>query len=410
METYSLFLSFSGTSYYDNLSACYALMSCKLLFVISASILVRDTQGVKVTGGEITVVQGETAILPCKLTDTKESLTQISWQKKTRGKPQIDNFFTITDTGIPHFHNGKDDRFQFVGSITDFNGSIQLSDVSLSDEGVYTCIFTLFPSGNYKAEIPLNLHVPPITSLKDNHPTLGNQEVSLVTCMAAGSRPPAEVKWQIDTLTEKVKPITNSTHHDNGTTTTVSSLFGVPTREINQHSVQCVVTSVALSKEKILPFTIQVYFSPMEVSISGSDNSFQCVTEANPPANFTWSRSDGSWPQSAVRAEGAVLHLLSMTSDLNGEYQCEASNSYGRKHGRLYLHVISGGCSACWTLFVLLILSGAAAAAVWYFYKSGKFWRTTDRQAVPTTSGSPDGARGAEETVDLRTQAEAKET
>ncbi|XP_042282263.1 nectin-1 isoform X2 [Thunnus maccoyii] len=381
METYSLSLSFSGTSYYDNLSACCVLMSCNLLFVISASILVRDTQGVKVTGGEITVVQGETAILPCKLTDTKESLTQISWQKNTRGKPQIVNFFTITDTGIPRFHNGKDDRFQFVGSITDFNGSIQLSDVSLSDEGVYTCIFTLFPSGNYKTEIHLNL---------------------------LGSRPPAEVKWQIDTLTEKVKPITNSTHHDNGTTTTVSSLFGVPTREINQHSVQCVVTSVALSKEKILPFTIQVYFSPMEVSISGSDNSFQCVTEANPPANFTWSRSDGSWPQSAVRAEGAVLHLSSMTSDLNGEYQCEASNSYGRKHGRLYLHVISGGCSACWTLFVLLILSGAAAA-VWYFYKSGKFWRTTDRQAVPTTSGSPDGARGAEETVDLRTQAEAKE-
>ncbi|KAM7380420.1 hypothetical protein PAMP_003720 [Pampus punctatissimus] len=69
------------------------------------------------------------------------------------------------------------------------------------------------------------------------------------------------------------------------TTTTISSLFGVPTREINQHLVQCVVTSAALSIEKILPFTIQVYFSPMEVTISDlSSDSFQCVTEANPHA------------------------------------------------------------------------------------------------------------------------------
>ena len=53
-------------------------------------------------------------------------------------------------------------------------------------------------------------------------------------------------------------------------------------------------------------------------------------------------RSDGLWPQSSVKAEGATLQFLSMTSDLNGEYQCEASNPYGRKHGHLYLHVTSG--------------------------------------------------------------------
>lgn len=101
--------------------------------------------------------------------------------------------------------------------------------------------------------------VPPVTSLKDNHLTLGTEEVPLITCTAPGSKPPAEVRWLTGTLGENVRATTTSTQHDNGTTTTASSLFGIPTKEINHHSIQCVVTSAALEKEEILPFTIQVY-------------------------------------------------------------------------------------------------------------------------------------------------------
>ncbi|GLD67585.1 nectin-1-like isoform X2, partial [Lates japonicus] len=220
----------------------------------------------------------------------------------------------------------------------------ELSNVTLLDEGVYTCIFTLFPSGNHETKIPLNLLVPPVTSISHNHPVmLGNEEVSLATCTAAGSRPPAEVRWLTGTLAEKVRATDSSTHHTNGTTTTVSSLFGVPTKEINQHAVQCVVTNPALSKEETMSFTIQVYFSPTGVNIGEkSKDSFQCVTEANPSANFTWRRPSHSFPQPGVRVEGATLQFLSMSSDLNGLYQCEASNLYGKDSGYLYVHVTSG--------------------------------------------------------------------
>lgn len=102
------------------------------------------------------MVQGGTIVLPCKLTDTTESLTQISWQRKTREKLQNDDFFTIMSDG-PQFVNGHDKRFEFIGSFDDKNGSLQLADITLLDEGIYTCIFTLFPSGNYKTEIPLNV-------------------------------------------------------------------------------------------------------------------------------------------------------------------------------------------------------------------------------------------------------------
>nr|XP_020481470.1 nectin-1-like [Labrus bergylta]XP_020516407.1 nectin-1-like [Labrus bergylta] len=127
------------------------------------------------------------------------------------------------------------------------------------DEGTYTCVFTLFPSGIHETAIPLIVHVPPVTSLKDAHPALGNDEVPLITCTAAGSKPPAEVRWLTGTLGEKVRPSTNSSLHANGTTTTVSWLFGVPTRELNDRSVQCVITSPALEREETLTSTIHIH-------------------------------------------------------------------------------------------------------------------------------------------------------
>ncbi|XP_026231693.1 poliovirus receptor-like isoform X2 [Anabas testudineus] len=347
----------------------------------------RPAVALQVIGGNATVVQGETAILPCKLTDATEPLTQISWQRKTRGKPVNDNFFTVVSSG-PNYVNGNDRRFKFIGNFSAHNGSLQLSEVTLLDEGSYSCIFTLFPSGNHRTEIPLNVLVPPVTSVKDHHPLMGNEEVLLATCTAAGSRPPAEVKW---TYSKKVKAITNTTQHANGTTTTLSSLFGVPTRDINQQPVTCVVTSSALSKAETLPLTLQVHFSPTEVNISEiSKDSFECSTEANPNANFTWSRSGQSWPPSAVRVDGAKLQLLSITSDLNGLYKCEASNLYGRKHGQLYVYVTSGTCTACWVLFSLLLLLIPIGVGAWWYFKKH-----------PRTFSRPSGEGQQEETENL---------
>ncbi|XP_049904516.1 nectin-1 isoform X2 [Epinephelus moara] len=380
---------------------CFSRSSTMLLLVLIL-ILSTVTEGLKVIGGNITVVQGETAILPCKLVDTAEPLTQISWQKMTRGKPQNNNFYTILAKNGPQFVNGRDDRFAFVGNFTNNDGSLELSNTTLMDEGTYTCIFTLFPSGNHKTEIPLNLLVPPVISLKNDPVTLGDEEVSLVTCTAAGSRPPAEVVWITGTLEKSVRITTNYSSHANGTTTTVSSLFGIPTKEINSHSVQCVVTSAARSDKETLNFNIQVFFPPMGVNIiEKSQGVFECLTEANPPSTFTWQRISQPMPQSAVKVEGATLQLLSMTSNLNGLYQCEASNPYGSEHSHLYVHVNSGkgACTACWTILIfLLILIAFGAAAAWYYYKYRKFpsaltrmveWIPRERQQVPTDSPEP---------------------
>uniref|UniRef100_A0A668RB35 Ig-like domain-containing protein n=1 Tax=Oreochromis aureus TaxID=47969 RepID=A0A668RB35_OREAU len=257
---------------------CDSMIRSALLMIA----LLTDAEAFRVIGGNVTVVQGGTAILPCYVTDTTDDLTQITWQRKTTEKPRNDNFLTILPRDGAQFVNGRDARFKYIGNFNDKNGTLQLSNVTLKDEGSYTCIFTLFPSGNQKTEIPLNLLVPPFTNIKDNLPTLGTEEVLFATCTAAGSKPPAEVRWLTGALGDNVRSTTNSTHYDNNTTTTVSSLFGVPTREINGHQVQCVISGDSLSREETLPFTIQVYFSPTEVNIRAkSEDSFECVTEAS---------------------------------------------------------------------------------------------------------------------------------
>ncbi|XP_025759593.1 nectin-2 isoform X2 [Oreochromis niloticus] len=279
--------SVDGWIYFFGGSYCDSMSSLLLPMVVLQCTYVGALQ---VIGGSVTVIQGGTAILPCHVIDTNDDLTQISWQRKTREKPHNDNFLTILPREGPQFVNGGDDRFKYIGNFNEKNGTLQLANVALKDEGRYTCIFTLFPSGNQKTEIPLNLLVPPFTNVKDNLPTLGKEEVLFATCTAAGSKPPAEVRWLTGALGDKVRTTTNSTHYDNDTTTTVSSLFGVPTREINGHQVQCVISGDSFFTEETLPFTIQVYFSPTEVNIRAiSEDSFECVTEANPSANFTWS-------------------------------------------------------------------------------------------------------------------------
>ncbi|MEQ2234485.1 hypothetical protein ILYODFUR_032206 [Ilyodon furcidens] len=232
-------------------------MSYKLLLFVFALIRTRDVQDV--AGQSATVELGSTAILPCKLTrelTTGEVLEQISWQRKTKGKPQTDNFLTITKEK-DKFVNGPDNRFQRIGIFAYNNGTLQLSDVNLQDDGTYSCIFSIFPTGTVKMDIPLHVLVTPKTSIDDALPRLGEAEVPLATCTAASSKPPAKVAWDTGALKDKVRATNNSALHDNGTTTTVSTLMGKPTKEIYRSRLQCVISTEKLNQT--IPFEIQIY-------------------------------------------------------------------------------------------------------------------------------------------------------
>lgn len=361
-----------------------------MIYLLMVFLVLEDAvvQALQVIGGNVTVVQGDGAVLPCLLTNSTESLTQITWQKRTRLIKQNTNFYTILSSNGPLYTNGYDERFSFVGNVSVNNGSLRLSNVTLTDEGIYTCIYTLFPSGNYKTEIPLNVIVPPTPSMKNNPVFVGKDEVIFGSCIAAHSWPPAKIVWHVGNLSDRLRITQNSSENADGTITTIHTLSGKPTRDIHNYSAQCEITSPASPGGTLLPLIIQIKFPPSEVIITQiSKNSFECTSSANPVASVTWERRGQPLPP-GVKVSGAVLHIPSPTAEVNALYVCIAHNTYGASEGPLYLHFSSEGASAAgWVMFGLLLIACTAAAALW-FHRSDKKcalpWITRQENPRPT--------------------------
>uniref|UniRef100_A0A3P8ZIH0 Ig-like domain-containing protein n=1 Tax=Esox lucius TaxID=8010 RepID=A0A3P8ZIH0_ESOLU len=296
----------------------------------------------KVIGGKRTVILGEDTDLFCRLSEAGE-FDQITWQKETRGNPNKHNFFLIQPNGITKDVNGLKGRVLFIGNTSDYLGSIRIRNVTLLDEGTYTCIFSV-SSGPIQTEMSLTVIVPPVMSVTGHVSPVGDNEVVLVTCIAAAAKPKAEVFWDTGALNKSLRWVTNSTQHANGTSTVLSQLIGLPTRTANQKQVQCVVNQSALEEERTLSYTIDIHYPPQTVNIKASSKAtyFLCVADGNPRPNYTWRRDVQPWPGSSVRIDGDTLHLLSLSSDLNGLYVCEASNLHGSTTGSIYVHTTSG--------------------------------------------------------------------
>ncbi|XP_024142597.2 poliovirus receptor [Oryzias melastigma] len=255
------------------------------MFLLTASHL--ETKHVK-ADHRVEVLLGATTILPCEIIGTSDRLSQITWQRTTKQKDG--HFLTIRPNNEVKYSNEEDLRFEFIGNFDEKNGTLKFSNVTLKDEGSYTCIFSLLPSGKQSRTSQRVVLVPPNTNLMSYTPIEGNEEVPLATCTAAASKPKAEVKWIKGSLEGKVREELNETQHANGTTTTRSTLIGKPEREMNGQSVKCVVSSETI-KEEILETNIQVHYSPGKVNIiEKSKVSYECETEANPIATFTWKR------------------------------------------------------------------------------------------------------------------------
>ncbi|CAB1328920.1 unnamed protein product, partial [Coregonus sp. 'balchen'] len=232
-------------------------LCCVILLIIQ-----RDTESTQVIGGSRTVVQGEDVDLSCRLIETTEDLEQITWQKSTWEETQNHNFMLIYPNGVTTFiaPNGLKGRVQFIGNPSENLGSIRITAARLLDEGTFTCIFSVFPSGAYSTEISLTVLVPPVVSVTvDVPPVIGENEVVLATCVAAGAKPQAEVKWISRTFSSLLRTVTNSTKHANGTTTVLRHLLGVPTRAANQQQVQCVVNQSSLATESSYNYTINIH-------------------------------------------------------------------------------------------------------------------------------------------------------
>ncbi|KAI5615443.1 poliovirus receptor, partial [Silurus asotus] len=251
---------------------------------------------IRVIGQDVTVTEGDDAQLFCQVVETSDKLTSITWQRRTNKEQRNKDFFAVTSDGKERQLNGLGDRVKFTGTISGLDGSIILGNVSVLDEGTYTCVFSVFPSGPYETEIYLTVQVAPVVSVgTDLHPVSGQTQEILATCTAANSKPSAEVSWNLGTLRYSFKVHTNHTVDSEGRHTVTSNLIGTASTELNQKKVQCLVSHPGLKEKKQLEYTLNIYYPPQLVYINltsqGETCEFQCDVDANPkPSHFNWSR------------------------------------------------------------------------------------------------------------------------
>ncbi|XP_066563146.1 nectin-1 isoform X2 [Amia ocellicauda] len=344
--------------------------------------LPHQISGISVLNGGVTATVGEDTSLTCRLVDTEESISQISWQRKIGLSSEPENFLTFDpDTG-PNAVGDFGKRVEFIGNVMRLDGSISIPNPLLSDEGTYICIFTVFPSGPYKHNIRLTVNAPPIVTVTtEDTPEVGCEERTLATCIAANGKPDADVSWEYgEDFMILFKVVTNSTVNANNTITIRSELRAIPTRSMQQKEVRCIVNHPSLTQAKNISQRLSVHYPPQLVNITNVENSplgtiFICETEANPPpTDYHWHRINQTFPSSKIRVDGSRLELLEQSPDVNGMYVCEASTKFGKAFGSIYIHIdTTSSPGAIVMLIILLLVVGATGPTLFILHKK-RWW------------------------------------
>ncbi|XP_058236369.1 OX-2 membrane glycoprotein-like isoform X2 [Hemibagrus wyckioides] len=169
----------------------------------------------------------------------------------------------MTSGGKQEYINGARDRVKFAGSYTGLDGSILLHNLTVLDEGIYTCIFDVFPSGSYETDVRLTIQVLSAGILKreDLNVSLGGD--ATFSCELPGAVGVKQVIWQqhrddgtlrsMVTFTESSKPQVDDAFVDK-VNVTVASV----------QSTTIVIKNVTFKDEACYVCTFSVYPSGTE--------------------------------------------------------------------------------------------------------------------------------------------------
>uniref|UniRef100_A0A8C4RPA6 Cell adhesion molecule 2a n=2 Tax=Erpetoichthys calabaricus TaxID=27687 RepID=A0A8C4RPA6_ERPCA len=310
----------------------------------------------------VTVTEGGTANLTCRV-DHNDN-TSLQWSN-----PAQQTLYFGDKKAL------RDNRIELVRASW-HELSISISDVTLADEGQYTCSLFTMPVKTSKALLTV-LGVPEkpeINGLKK--PTQEGDKITL-TCKTSGSKPAADIRWfkndkEIKDLKylHRVKEVNAS-----GKTFTVKSTLELQAdRNDDGATVICRVDHEALSSTpQLATQVLEIHYAPIAEIIpsvkhpqEGQILKLICDFKANPmPDPVLWTKDDGELPdldRMTVSGRELTISLLNKTD--NGTYRCEAANRIGKSIGEytLFVHDISTTLSPSTTT---LFLTTTAAISAW---------------------------------------------
>ncbi|KAM9801703.1 cell adhesion molecule 2b [Neosynchiropus ocellatus] len=278
----------------------------------------------------VTVLEGGQANMTCRV-DYNDN-TSLQWSN-----PAQQTLFFGDKKAL------RDNRIELVRASWQ-ELTIRISDVSLSDEGQYTCSLFTMPVKTTKAFLTV-LGVPGRPEITGfTKPALEGDSITL-TCTTLGSKPAATIRWFRNDKEVQGSKEVNAT----GKSFVVKSSlrFQVDRRE-DGVAYTCSVEHVSLPTPYMTTEVLEVHYAPqLDIAHSqiipqeGQYFKLECGPKGNPkPDPVFWTKDGGELPDiERMIVEGRELTITSLNKTDNGTYRCEASNYLGTSSAEYVLFV-----------------------------------------------------------------------
>ncbi|XP_061110865.1 nectin-4-like isoform X2 [Conger conger] len=140
-------------------------------------------------------ISEERTRLPCKFQVEDGQVVQVSWVRERPGGVKEQLITAHHTQGQPVF--GKfSERLHFENNNPMADSALIIQNTEVSDEAVYTCLISTFPSGNFERKLSLTVWNPPNPTVKgyDHNWVVGYEGASL-RCESGGNPKPENFTW-----------------------------------------------------------------------------------------------------------------------------------------------------------------------------------------------------------------------
>ncbi|XP_071994971.1 nectin-4-like isoform X4 [Engystomops pustulosus] len=353
-------------------------------------------------------------ILKCQA-DTGEEIKQITWEWQGGGAKMT--FLTYRNDTGSILQKSYENRVKFKGD-GNKDGSIEILNVALADEGIFKCVFTTYPTGTIEGEIQLHVLVLPIVTQELKQDVTTPCYNLVAECLASSAKPSAEILWIIYGInyTSEEKTFPNS----NGTSNTQSQLYMTSTPGLYGLSIQCLVFQPKIPMEYQKNITVtknltNIQFPPQMVEIEVLKNDKEalqllCKSDGNPRPKYNWKRGTNldlvnsvaqDWPKRGVstgrrnKEKSVLLHSSSETLNFtaapdDGLYICEAENNVGVNRGYIYMHPLKSSSRQRYGLLYSIISVGFFLFLIMSYFIISRNRRSEDHEKIvaPLLQGS----------------------